>query len=104
MSVKTYTLVLKHHSSVGTSDEIALPEAVEQLAAAGARGIDVAALHPRYEARAKLITSYVAAYREYCWPVVSINDLKLAPFHILATERRTFFDRDHQWHMDTIAR
>ena len=38
---------------------------------------------------------YVEAYRRYCWPVNSVNDLKLAPFHILATEGRVHVDKDH---------
>jgi len=29
--------------------------------------------------------------------------LKLAPFHLLASEGHTYFDRDHLWHMETIA-
>ena len=32
----------------------------------------------------------------------SLDDLKLAPFHLLATEGRTYFDRDHAWHMETL--
>ena len=31
---------------------------------------------------------FVDAYRNYCWPVESIDDFKLAPFHILASEGR----------------
>ena len=103
-SAKAQGLLQDQYAAVAAAAEIALPEAVECLAAAGARGIDTSAIRPRYETRAALISKYVAAYREYCWPVESVNDLKLAPFHILATERRTYFDRDHQWHMDTIAR
>src|SRR5690606_22429392 len=29
---------------------------------------------------------------------------KLAPFHLLATEGRTYTDKDHVWHMDTLAK
>jgi hypothetical protein len=29
---------------------------------------------------------YVDSYRRYCWEVQSVGDLKLAPFHLLATE------------------
>jgi protein phosphatase len=47
---------------------------------------------------------YVEAYRQYCWPVNSLHDLKLAPFHILATESGTHTDKDHIWHMETTAR
>src|SRR6185437_5900359 len=29
---------------------------------------------------------------------------KLAPFHLLASEGKAHVDRDHQWHMQTLAR
>ena len=32
--------------------------------------------------------AFTDAYRRYCWPVRSLADLKLAPFHLLATEGR----------------
>ena len=31
-------------------------------------------------------------------------DLKLAPFHLLATEGAVHSDKDHEWHMRTLAR
>jgi len=33
-----------------------------------------------------------------------VADLKLAPFHILASEQKVHVDRDHGWHMQTLAR
>jgi protein phosphatase len=33
-----------------------------------------------------MLDRYVESYRRYCWPVGSVDDLMLAPFHILATE------------------
>ena len=44
---------------------------------------------------------FVAAYRRYCWPVASVSDLKLAPFHLLATEGKVHADKPHDWHMQT---
>jgi protein phosphatase len=35
--------------------------------------------------------------------VSSLDDLKLAPFHLLATEGRVHTDKDHGWHMETLA-
>lgn len=46
---------------------------------------------------------FVDAYRRYCWTVESLTDLKLAPFHLLATEGRVHADKDHVWHMETLA-
>lgn len=47
---------------------------------------------------------YVDSYRRYCWPVRSLSDLKLAPFHLLATESAVHVDKDHTWHMEILAR
>ena len=58
----------------------------------------------RYRERAALAARYVDAYRRYCWPVSSLDDFKLAPFHLLATEGAVHTDRDHIWHMETLAR
>ena len=43
------------------------------------------------------------AYRQYCWPVESLQGLKLAPFHLLATEGKVHIDQAHVWHMETLA-
>jgi protein phosphatase len=45
----------------------------------------------------------VEAYRRYCWPVASVDDLRFAPFHLLASEGKVHVDRDHVWHMQTLA-
>ena len=57
----------------------------------------------RFRRREQDIGRFVAAYRQYCWPVESLADLKLAPFHLLATEGHVHTDKDHPWHMETLA-
>ena len=56
-----------------------------------------------FENRCESIGQFVEAYRQYCWPVQSLDDLKLAPFHLLATEGKVHTDQDHLWHMETLA-
>jgi protein phosphatase len=58
----------------------------------------------RMEGRAEMVDDYVNAYRRYCWPVTSLDDLTLAPFHLLASEGAVHTDKDHAWHMQTLAR
>jgi protein phosphatase len=53
--------------------------------------------------RSQDLDRFVAAYRRYCWPVHALTDLKLAPFHLLASEGAVHTGRDHRWHMDTLA-
>jgi len=58
----------------------------------------------RFGNRQAAIDRFVAAYRQYCWHVESLNDLKLAPFHLLATEGRVHTEQNHVWHMDVLER
>jgi protein phosphatase len=58
----------------------------------------------RASSRSTMLDRYRSAYRHYCWDVVGIDDLKLAPFHFLAGEGSSFLHHDHPWHMETAAR
>jgi protein phosphatase len=66
--------------------------------------MNVEDLLAKFEQRQRLTRRYIDAYRQYCWPVTCLDDFKLAPFHILVTEGAVHADRDHRWHMETIAR
>ena len=50
------------------------------------------------------VDRYVDAYRRYVWPVDSVADLRLAPFHVLAAETGVFVEREHDWHLDCCDR
>jgi protein phosphatase len=71
---------------------------------AKAHGVDVGSLLESHIARRQMAADYRDAYRRYCWPVASLADLRLAPFHILATEGKLHSDREHIWHMGHIHR
>jgi hypothetical protein len=80
-----------------------LAAAADVVEQAAARAMDVGPLRERTAARRAMLEGYGAAYRRYCWTVTSPDDLKLAPFHVMATEGKVHTDRDHVWHMRTIA-
>ena len=66
------------------------------------RNIDVGAVQAHYEGRAVRAGQYATGWAPYVWPVSGIDALKVAPFHLLASEGRVLFDQDHVWHM-TLA-
>ncbi len=103
-SAKAQDLLRQQYAAVGAAAHAATPAAVASLTAASARGVDLSGLVELYQERATMADAYIEAYRRYCWPVASLDDLKLAPFHLLATEGAVHTDRDHVWHMDTLAR
>ena len=101
-SVKAQELLKQQYAPVGAAGKQGLNAAVNVLLQAKDRGVDVGIL-THYQQRAELADKYIKAYRQYCWSVDSIDDLKLAPFHILATEGQVHTDKPHKWHMMQIA-
>ena len=103
-SVKAQELLRQQYAPVGVSARIALEEAVASLETAAERGVDVSCIVDDYRQRAEAVTEYIKAYQQYCWHVQSVADLKLAPFHLLATEGAVYFDKDHLWHMEMLSK
>jgi polynucleotide kinase-phosphatase len=103
-SAKAQELLKQQYAAVGAAAQASLVAETAVLEQAAARGLDVGELHIRLLTRSKMVKDYVAAYRRYCWPVADLNDLKLAPFHLLATEGGVHVDKPHQWHMETLKR
>ncbi len=103
-SVKAQALLRQQYAPVGTSARAALADAVASLETTGNRGIEVEELLGSYQKRSDTISGYVDAYRKYCWSVDSVSDLKLAPFHLLASEGKVYVDKDHLWHMEMLSK
>ena len=103
-SAKAQELLRQQYAAVGAAAHASLADVITALEEAERVTADVAPLLDRYRARAGAAEKYVDAYRRYCWPVTSLDDIKLAPFHLLATEGRVHTDRDHVWHMETLRR
>ena len=98
-SAKAGALVRDQYAAVGSAGEGALAAAVEVLGSAAERLPGAVPLLDEYRGRAEETERYREAYRGYCWPVESVDDLRLAPFHVLASEGGTHTGRDHAWHM-----
>ncbi len=103
-SAKAQGLLRQQYAPVGVASCVALNEAVALLQQASDRGVEVSTQLLHHQQRAEMSQQYVTAYRHYCWSVADISDLKLAPFHILATEGAVHTDKDHRWHMEQIAK
>jgi protein phosphatase len=102
-SVKAEELLRVQYAPTGAAARAAVGAASALIQMAARRGLELEGLATSFKERGELVQRYIAAYRHYCWPVNSIADIKLAPFHLLASEGRTYFDKTHVWHMETLA-
>jgi protein phosphatase len=80
---------------LGSSQQVTEPQSVQS--------VNLDELHEKFSKRQEALSLYTDAYRRYCWDVKIIDDYRIAPFHILATEGKTWNNEDHIVHMDTIA-
>ena len=99
-SAKARELLQGQYAPVGAAGIASLEVVVHALEAS-----QVAAhLAPAYQKRLGRLRAYREAYRRYCWPVNSLSDYKLAPFHLLASEGSVHVDKTHRWQMETLHR
>ena len=103
-SAKAQELLRQQYAPAGAAACAALSQSVATLERAAAGQPEISSLLQKYEERLELAHRYVEAYRRYCWSVRSLDDLKLAPFHLLASEGQVHADKDHRWHMSTLDR
>lgn len=117
-SAKAQGLLREQYAPVGRAGRQALEQSVRALTAACRRensarpvaentsgqNVDLGQVLSRFQERVACVDGYVDAYRQYCWPVAGVEDLRVAPFHLLATEGAVYGDRDHVWHMETLKR
>ena len=102
-SAKAQELLRSQYAPVGAASRTSMTATLAALRQAASRAVDMDGLVERFAARKECVEKYTDAYRRYCWPVSGIDDLKFAPFHLLASEGRVHTDRDHIWHMNTLA-
>jgi protein phosphatase len=102
-SAKAQELLRQQYAAMGAAGLASLTEAINVLEQTVKHNDDALPLLTQYQQRKKMSEQYVDAYGHYCWPVNDLTDLKLAPFHLLATEKSVHTDQNHVWHMATLA-
>ncbi len=103
-SLKAQELLREQYAAVGAAGRTSLTAAKSLLRQTAARGIDTGDALTRVVERLNLTQRYSDAYARYCWPVTSLTDIQLAPFHLLASEGQVHAGKDHLWHMGVAGR
>jgi protein phosphatase len=102
-SVKAQELLRTQYAAVGAAARTSLSSAVEQLSLVESADPASKSILSKFRLRMEMAEKYTEAYQHYCWPVTTVADFKLAPFHLLATEGVVHADKDHLWHMAQLT-
>jgi protein phosphatase len=108
-SAKAQELLRTQYAAVGAAGRVSTGAAMFALEQAAGRlngdeRVNAEQMLAGIRTRRESLDKYVEAYRHYCWPVQSLNDLRLAPFHLLAGEGKVHVAQTHVWHMERLAR
>ena len=103
-SAKAIELLKQQYAAVGAAGIAAASATIDVLERARSRGIEIDDLLTQQKHTQEMVQDYRAAYRRYCWTVKSLSDLKLAPFHLLASEGSVHVDKDHRWHIAMLQK
>lgn len=102
-SAKAEKLLEQQYAATAVAGELALSQVQEVLTQTQTRGIVMNELVERMGQRQEHLTRFRQAYRQYCWTVDNLDDIRIAPFHLLATEGAVHTDKDHRWHLEELA-
>jgi len=103
-SSKAQDLLRQQYAPTGAAARAGLAASITTLRATSRNVPEASELVGRFNGRLAMTEHYIEAYRRYCWAVRSLADLKLAPFHLLASEGSVHSNKDHVWHMTMLAR
>ena len=104
-SAKAIELIKSQYASVGAAARQVLPEALAVLEQAAERGLDVGDLAAKTMGRLANAEAFRDAYAAYVRPTDGLEGVTLAPFQILAAERRALaLTESHEWHLGELAK
>lgn len=103
-NLKAGALVSQQYAPVGAAALASTAAVTAALAQAAARGVAVDDMLETSRVRLDDAERYRAAYNRYVGPAAGIDDVRVAPFHLLASEGAVHADRDHLWHMEQAGR
>lgn len=103
-SAKAMALIREQYAPVGAAARLSLSAVNTALQQAAQRGVELGNLLERFAERSQAVEHYGTAWAQYCWEVRDMNDLRIAPFHLLASEGAVHMDKTHHWHLTQLER
>lgn len=99
-NLKAKDLIIQQYAHVAEMSQMDRDKIHQQLLLAQQNGMDVQSWIEEFEQKRKNAQSFSEVYNQYCWEIQRLDDIKIAPFHLLAHSKESFFLKTHQWHME----
>ncbi len=101
-SLKARELIDHQYAAVAAAGRAALAAEIETLDRRD--DAELKALADKRREQLRDIEAFTEVYRRYTWDVRTVEDLRLAPFHLLASHNHVHSDKPHSWHLEQLGR
>ena len=108
-NIKGQQLIRDNYANLAAAASVELDVYAAELDTAATRGLDVGDLRGSVRGERADIDAFSSAYSRYVTPGAGIDDVRIAPFEVLAagggeSVPRTFECESHLWHLDVADR
>jgi polynucleotide kinase-phosphatase len=103
-SLKAQALIEKQYAPIDIAARHSTAAELAALAHAANRGIELGNLESVARERLSTAEGYSAASQRFGAAYTSPDDIRLAPFHLLASEGEVHSGKSHAWHMQILER
>ncbi len=103
-SLKAAELLRGQYAATGAAGLSALAAAQAQLELAAHNGVPIGELLERTRLRGADLAAYREVYRAYVRRAGGPQDVRIAPFHLLASEGAVHDLKPHTWHLELLGR
>lgn len=103
-SAKAHSLIKDQYLNTSGAGSVGLPVLINQLKKASKIFPEMGAILEKQKLRLENVNKFSDVVLNYCWEQNDLEGLKIAPFHVLASSKETYFHKDHGWHMEQILK
>ena len=99
-NLKAKELISSQYAHVSDVSLLDRQKLLEKLELAKVNGWEVDSWIAEYKGKLENAQAFREVFQTYCWDTQGVEGIKIAPFHVLAHQGRTYFDETHVWHME----
>lgn len=99
-NLKAKELISSQYAHVSEVSLLDRQKLLEKLELAKVNGWEVDSWIEEYQGKLENAQVFREVFQKYCWDTRGVEGIKIAPFHVLAHQGRTYFDQAHLWHME----
>ncbi|MBK3495945.1 polynucleotide kinase-phosphatase [Viridibacillus sp. YIM B01967] len=98
-NLKAKELIRSQYAHIAEQAILDRSKLLESLTQGMAARGDLAPWLSQMEEKLEHAEIFKEVFQKYCWNVDDVDAIQIAPFHVLAHSKQTFFGEPHTWHM-----